>query len=672
MPSDTVRRASALGSAFQVNTYTTNTQADPVVAMDAAGDFVVAWQSYGQDGSSYGIYSQRYNASGAAQGSEFRVNTYTTSQQSHPSAAMDSAGDFVIAWESLGQDAGSYGVYAQLLQRHKRHAPGSEFKVNTYTTGGQSLPSVAMDTAGDFVVAWTSLGQDGASGGIYAQRYNASGAAQGAEFQVNTYTTGNQTNPSVAMDSEGDFVVAWESYGEDGSGYGIYAQRYNAAGVAQGGEFQVNTYTKALQGLPAVAMDAAGDFVVAWESYNEDGSNQGIYAQQYSSTGAAQGNEFRVNTYTTAQQSSPAVAMDSAGDFVVTWDSYGEDGSLYGIYAQRYAAPKPSTVGAEFRVNTYTTDNQDLPKVAMDAAGDFVVTWESYGQDGSGYGIYAQRYNAAGLTQGSEFQVNTYTTGNQKNPSVAMDSTGDIVIAWQSFGQDGNEYGTYAQRYNSAGVPQGSEFLVNTYTTGGQSNASVAMDAAGDFVVAWQSFGQDGSLEGIFARSVTTRAAWPRERVPGPTYTTGDQFDPAVAMDASGDFVIAWQSIGEDGSDEGVFAQRYNSTGAAQGVEFQVNTYTTGNQDAPTVAMDSAGDFVVAWESYAEDGSGYGVYAPRYNSSGVAQGSEFRVNTYTSSDQGQCLRWPWIRSAILSSPGRAMVRTVAPTVSTPSNTIRAA
>ena len=80
--------------------------------------------------------------------------------------------------------------------------------------------------------------------------------------------------------------------------------------------------------------------------------------------------------------------MDSAGDFLVAWQNDTQDGSLYGIFAQRYLVPHagPSTVvaGSEFQVNTYTTGNQASPKVASDAAGDYVVVWESYAEDGDG------------------------------------------------------------------------------------------------------------------------------------------------------------------------------------------------------------------------------------------------------------------------------------------------
>src|SRR5204862_6963684 len=115
-------------------------------------------------------------------------------------------------------------------------------------------------------MVWLGTGQEGSGSRISAQLYNADGAAQGSEFQVNTHTTNEQSFPTAAKDPAGDFVITWMSTGQDGSGVGIYAQRYNAAGMAQGVEFQVNTYTTDYQTQPSVAMDTAGDFMIAWKS----------------------------------------------------------------------------------------------------------------------------------------------------------------------------------------------------------------------------------------------------------------------------------------------------------------------------------------------------------------------------------------------------------------------
>jgi hypothetical protein len=386
--------------------------------------------------------------------------------------------------------------FAQMTAFAQSPVPvGTEFQVNTQTIYVQNEPSVAMDSNGNFVVTWYSYGQDGEGFGIYAQRYNSVGIVQGSEFQVNTYTTSNQIYPSVAMDSDGNFVITWESYGQGG----IYAQRYNSIGVAQGTEFRVNiTDTTSGESYPSVAMDSNGNFVITWGS-EQDGDGFGIYAQRYNSSGVAQGSTFQVNTYTINNQIYPSIAMDSNGDFVITWSSYGQDGSGRGIYAQRYNSSGVAQ-SSEFQVNTYTINDQNRPSVAMDNNGNFVVAWHSYGQDGNDVGIYAQRYDNSGTAQGSEFQVNTYTTSTQAFPSVAMDSDGDFDITWSSNDQDGNASGIYAQSYNSSGVAQGIEFKVNTYTVSGQNLPNIAKSNYGNFVIAWHSYGQDGSDVGIYAQ----------------------------------------------------------------------------------------------------------------------------------------------------------------------------
>ena len=156
------------------------------------------------------------------------------------------------------------------------------------------------------------------------------------------------------------------------------------------------------------------------------------------------------------------------------------------------------------------------PAVAMNAVGDFVVVWNSDGSDGSDvddYSIQAQRYNSGGTAQGSQFQVNTYSTSGQRSPAVSLDADGDFVVTWMSYspgGTDTDNSSIQAQRYNSSGTAQGSQFQVNTYTTGGQFGTAVAMDADGDFVVTWQSW---GSSETDTDRTSVQAQRYPRERV---------------------------------------------------------------------------------------------------------------------------------------------------------------
>ncbi len=213
----------------------------------------------------------------------------------------------------------------------------------------------------------------------------------GKEFQVNTYTDDRQREPAIAMDKRGNFVITWWSRYQDGSDDGIFAQRFNKRGKALGSEFQVNTYTDGIQCSPAIAMDKKGNFVIAWTSADQDGSMDGIFAQRFNKKGIALGPEFQVNTYTESYQMSAAIAMNNIGNFVITWHSRLLDGSEFGIFAQRYNN-QGQAIGSEFQVNTYTANFQDFVAIAIDQKGNFVITWESYGQDGSDDGIFAKMF----------------------------------------------------------------------------------------------------------------------------------------------------------------------------------------------------------------------------------------------------------------------------------------
>ncbi len=371
---------------------------------------------------------------------------------------------------------------------------GAEFPVNTYTTSAQFFPDVASSADGSFVVVWESFTQDSGTIGVFGQHYDGLGGKVGTEFQANTYTTDAQTEPVVAMDRSGNFVVVWNSHTQDGSFAGIFGQRYGASGSKSGTEFAVNTTTASDQQGPAVAMVPSGDFVVVW--CGGYGPTSDVSGQRFNSSGAKLGGEFRVNTYTPYSQNSPAVATDGAGNFVVVWTSETGDGSNDGVFGQRFNA-SGSKVGSEFQVNTYTTGDQGYPSLAMDRAGNFVVVWQSAAQDGSSTGILGQRFNNAAEKIGTEFPVNAYTTSAQQYPAVALEPDGGFLAVWQSFGQDGNDYGIAAQRFDRSGARRGPEFLVNTFTTGLQSAPRVAQGGSG-FVAAWTS--SDGDSFGVSAR----------------------------------------------------------------------------------------------------------------------------------------------------------------------------
>jgi hypothetical protein len=210
-----------------------------------------------------------------------------------------------------------------------------------------------------------------------------------------------------------------------------------------------------------------------------------------------------VNAYTTEEQYSSVIAGTGAGGFVVVWQSFMQVGLDFDIFGRRFDA-NGVPAGVEFQVNTYTTYRQAAPRVAAGSSGEFVVVWQGYEQDGSHWGIFGQRFDAAGLPTGGEFQVNSSTADVQYGPAVAKDQAGNFLVTWTGFGEQGYGYDVFGQRFDASGAPLGSEFRINSYTTDSQNSSSVARAGTGGFVVSWSSNAQDGSYGGIFGQRVTS------------------------------------------------------------------------------------------------------------------------------------------------------------------------
>lgn len=384
---------------------------------------------------------------------------------------------------------------------------GEPFLVNSFTTGGQKDPAAAADGLGRFVVVWESSGQDGSGRAVVGRRFGANGNPLGPEFQVNTFTTGEQQSAAVAAGDDGAFVVVWESSGPDASGYAVRARLYDAAGSPQTGEIAVNQFTTGDQREPQVAVDGLGAFVVVWQSAGQDGSGVGVRGRRFDSAGSPLGGEIALNSFTTGDQEAPAVAVDAAGNFIAVWQSFGSSGSdssFASVQGRIYDSSGVPSAGPEFQLNSYGYDNQVRPAIAADDAGSFVVVWQSdgsYGTDHEATSIQATYMDLQGPL-GDEFQVNDNVTQSQAAPAVAGSGALAFVTAWEGPPPGGSTLDLEIATKRFDGGP-GAEFQVNSYTPSDQRAAAIAMTALGDFVVVWESYGPnagDPSSSGILAR----------------------------------------------------------------------------------------------------------------------------------------------------------------------------
>jgi len=371
------------------------------------------------------------------------------------------------------------------------------------------------------------------------------------EFQVNSHTPGDQGRPAVASTQDGGFVVTWTSYlsspGTDNDESSVQWRRFGSDGLPLAGDFQVNSYTTGYQIEPSIILSSADEALSVWSGQPGD-----IQGRRFGSSGVPIADDFQINALTTSYQGSPAVACQPGGDFVVVWNSFfsgGTDSDGYGIQMRR-VDPASGPFGSDFQVNTYTTNWQTDAAVATAQDGSFVVAWESgLTAVPDGDTIRARRFNGAGVSLGDDFLVSTNAAPRQADPDLGIAPDGSTLVVWEA--GDNIDRDIRARFYSSTGLPQGGDFVVNSYTSNSQVNAAVALDPSGGFVVVWQSHG----------------------------------------------------SLGGDTNTVSIQARRLTDNGVPLGEDFQVNLTEDYSQDYPDVAARSDGSFIVVWQSDVSPGT---------------------------------------------------------------------
>jgi len=370
-------------------------------------------------------------------GNEFQAHTYYTGTQREPAVSSTRDGRFVVVWASKDEDGDSYGIFGQRFDA-RGNRRGGEFQVNVYTTNIQNFPSVATSEDGSFIVSWVSYGQDGDSGGIFSRAFSPLGQPLTSEVQVNTYTTFGQSAPNVARIGTG-FIVVWRGVTN------VLAQRLDFNGARVGTEFAIDTYSLTDKFLPVASAAADGSFVVSWASNNQGGDIREIFARRFDASANPLTPEIAVNTYTTGAQTNGSVASAPDGHFVVTWSSDGQDGSDYGVFGRRFDAAG-SALGPEFALANYTTSVQRATGVGMAENGTFVVTWDSDGGDASNYSVSGRRYEAANVPVTPEFVVNDSTGGSQRFSAASAAANGRVAVVWESDQDADFSTGIYGKR----------------------------------------------------------------------------------------------------------------------------------------------------------------------------------------------------------------------------------
>ena len=244
---------------------------------------VKVWSEMDTTTGDWSIIAQEIDDDGTPMAAAKALSDGLPGVQTSPQVAIGGSESLVV-W--VGEDAveKGYGVLARQISDDGSPL-GDVLHVSEATVGDQLSPSVASTGNGGYVVVWTSYSEYDQAGEVYARFISDKGQLVDRPFVVNTTTAGAQGYPQVAADADGNAVVAWESWGQDGDGNGIFARRLDLSGPVSD-EFQVNPSGVGWQYLAGVTAMSGGLFEVDWQLYNARGQDLGTWGQLVNTSGA--------------------------------------------------------------------------------------------------------------------------------------------------------------------------------------------------------------------------------------------------------------------------------------------------------------------------------------------------------------------------------------------------
>jgi Ca2+-binding RTX toxin-like protein len=669
------------------------TAQNPVVAVLANGTMAVAWA----DAIDGFVKTRLLNADGTPAGAVINVATWLGTSNPAPSIVALADGGYAVSWTSSfpeGRDDSGLGVLARVFGPDGS-PQGIDFLVNSTTAGDQLSSAMLAFANGGFLVVW----QDASTTDLSAQRFgpdegtildialsvpsiskasieNVQAAILSADGALNaTFTYDLVNDPTGAFRVEGDRLVVADTallygFGAEQATITLRATDPNgnvfeeavvipltAAPVSAlykaGSQVAVTSPTQSIALTPEITALPDGGYFLTWIEFPGSGPYE-VRGQFYEADGSA-GAQFKVNTVTADIYYEPYPVVLENGNLVVIWTAFAPSrpgaGPMIDVKGQ-ILSPSGEKIGAEFLVNTVTTQLQTRAVPTALADGGFLVTWadNSLVHDNSGSGIKAQFFTSTAAKVGSEFLVNTTTAGTQTSPYAAQLNDGTVVIAWtDSSATGGDTSGTAvrAQLYSAGGVAIGGEFLVNTTTLHSQSAPVVTALSDGRFVVVWgdrsEGTGSTGTWDPADIRAQIFSSTG--SRIGGEilvnSETAGFQGHGSlgiagVAADSAGGFVVTWRTdhpVNAENEPGSIKARLFGPDGSKVGNEFLVNQIATGSQGTPAVAVLSDNDLVFAFWDVTPDPAGVGrAIAMRRFDSAVQSELHFNVLNGTSGD----------------------------------------
>ena len=438
------------------------------------------------------IMFTRMEASGAEIEPSRAVNNFVIGTQANPSMIATDKGVVIVyatATTSITGDPIGVSLPIEVDAGYERQP---ETASNTLR-GFQRSPA-SCGFSGGAVVVWES--HVGAVSQIYAQIYDTTGRAIfDKEFMVSGGTSAPEDRPDVAC-SRNNFYVSWQS--AVGSSTTINVLQFASNGDKIGSPVLIHTIASGGDARPVIATTTSGNkYVVSWQANLGTGNDVDVYMSVVE--GSAISDPIIVHGTLQLTQRNPSVDITDDDSVIIAWQSFNEDGSGYGIFARVFdvSQANPVASAAAFQVNTETEGSQTSPRVAFFSDKKFIIIWGS-GTVSTLFNVMGAVYSAGAVKQGSDFRVNAEEIGNDRPTSICILPDDSFIVAWNRFEirltQD-----AYFRRFDTSGRPLGGDQLINKFTRRRQFDATIALLHNDNFIISWTSKWQDRSSWSIYS-----------------------------------------------------------------------------------------------------------------------------------------------------------------------------
>ncbi len=548
---------------------------------------------------------------------DFRINEQSGNADKYfNKTAINNDNISMVVWHDYRE--GTPNIYAQLLDANG-DLIGKNIRVNNTENDDEYLtPDVAVNEKNQFLVVWSDQ-RDGNK--IYGQIIDENGSFVGDNFIIsdeNSYSY--QTQPAIASNGK-EFIAVWCDV-RNGSKYDIFAQKLDQDGNKIGKNFMVNADSQAVSKYsPDIAIKKDSSYIVTWYYYNNGLYTPASIVRDKNNNIISSQIEVSDSSYSSVNNYYPQTAVTDSG-FVIVWYRYFN--SQYNIIGQ-FLNSKGEKLDSNFVINDAVNSFRASPTVASDSSGDLVVTWYDYRN--SYAQIYAQKF-VNDTMSGSNFKISEdELTGTKSYVSCAINNNDNIISAWMDYGEP-TLYRIMSRLIDSTDKPVAASRKVDLDSlSSSETDPALMVMNDGSFIVVWTDR-RSRDYNSYFQR-------YDAQGKPLGTNINNDdketQYNPKIALLKDGNFLLIWREYSRNIYNQyEVLGQKYFKTGEKIGDTFIISSVDRkGDISDPDVCSNSNGEFVVTWQK--RNGNIYSIVAKKFDNDGNIVKNDFLVTDDTTS-----------------------------------------